>query len=65
MLTVGVVGRGSWDRRDPALKARYAAVLTVIAAKYSGDLYADVVTVFDKLRPLALRQQAPIGRLRT
>lgn len=65
MLTLGVVGRGSWDRRDPALRARYAAVLTVIADKYKGDLYADVLSVWDELRPLTLREQGQVRRLRT
>jgi hypothetical protein len=65
MLTIHVVGRGAWDRPDPTLKARYAAVLTVTAPKYKGDLYADVLKAFDQLRPLALRQQGQVRRLRT
>lgn len=66
MLTVAVVGRSVWNTKDPALTARYAAVLTVSAPKYDGDLYADVLAQFDMLRPLTLRQPVqPRGRLRT
>jgi hypothetical protein len=65
MLTAQVVGRGAWDRRDPNLQAPYGAILTVTAPKYAGDLYADVVSVFDRLRPLTLRQSATVRRVRT
>lgn len=66
MLTIGVLGRGPWDTKNPALKARYAAVLTVDAPKYDGDLYADVLAVYPKLKAMTLRQQPPArDRLRT
>jgi hypothetical protein len=66
MLTISVLGRGSWDRRDTRLQARFAAILTVDAPKYDGDLYAEVIAAFDKLKPLTLRGQSRgTGRLRT
>jgi hypothetical protein len=66
MLTISVLGRGPWDTKNPALKARYAAVLTVDAPKYGGDLYADVLAMYPQLRALTLRSQPrPRTRVRT
>ncbi|WP_404364499.1 S8 family peptidase [Corallococcus coralloides] len=58
MLTVGVLGRGSWDKKDPNLRARFAAVLTVDAPKFDGDLYQQVLANFNLVQPLKLRQQS-------
>jgi hypothetical protein len=55
MLTISIMGRGAWDKKDPALQARFAAVLTVEAPKYKGDLYQEVLATYDKLKPLSLR----------
>ncbi|WP_404364487.1 S8 family peptidase [Corallococcus coralloides] len=66
MLTLVVLGRRSWDKKDKEIKARYAAVLTVDAPKYKGDLYQAVVRSFPKLQPLLRPQtRGPSGRLRT
>ena len=56
-LTVSIVGRGPWDVPNPKLQAVYAAVLTISAPKYTGDLYDEVRASFDKLRPLALQSR--------
>ena len=57
-LTVTIVGRGPWDMPNPKLQAVYAAVLTVSAPRYGGNLYDEVRSQFDKLRPLALQSRA-------
>ncbi len=59
-LTLGILGRGSWDKAAPDLQARYAAVLTVTAAKYKGDLYADVLSAFPLLQPIQLRPRVDV-----
>jgi hypothetical protein len=66
LLTLTVLGRRGWGKKNPALRARYAAVLTVDAPKYGGDLYADVRAYHPVLVPLtATNPQLPSGRLRT
>lgn len=60
ILTVSTIGRGSWDKPDPNLKVRFACVLTVDAPKYAGDLYAEVLSQYTKLRALALRTTPPV-----
>ncbi|XXT16690.1 S8 family peptidase [Sorangium sp. So ce429] len=66
LLTVAVQGRGDWDQKDPSLRARFAAVLTVDAPKYNGDLYTEVREAWDMLQPLRLRgQPMPHERIRT
>lgn len=64
LLTISVHGRGDWDQKDSSLVARFAAVLTIEAPKYNGDLYAEVLRSWDLLKPLHLRTQAT-PRLRT
>jgi hypothetical protein len=56
-LTLGIAGRGAWDSASPQLQASYAAVLTVSAPKYRGDLYADVLNAFPLLQPIQLRSR--------
>lgn len=63
MLTVGVLGRGSWDKKDASLRARFAAVLTVDAPNFDGDLYQQVIANFQQVQPLKIREQST-GRLR-
>jgi hypothetical protein len=66
MLTLVVLGRRSWDKRDEKIKARYAAVLTVDAPNYKGDLYQAVSRSYPKLQPLMrIQPRGPSGRLRT
>lgn len=66
MLTLVVLGRRSWDKKDSQLKARYAAVLTVEAPNYDGDLYKAVLRSFPKLQTLMRGHlRGPGGRLRT
>ena len=54
-LTISILGRGEWDEADPSLSARFAAVLTVDAPKYNGDLYLDTMHAWNKLKPLTIR----------
>ena len=54
-VTVSMLGRGEWDHTDSNIQARFAAVLTVQAPKYSGDLYEQVTHAFVKLQPLRVR----------
>lgn len=54
-LTISILGRGEWDEVDPNLRARFAAVLTVDAPKYAGDLYLQTMHAWDKLKPLTIR----------
>jgi hypothetical protein len=63
MLTISIIGRGEWDHEDIDLKARFGAVLTVNAPKYKGDLYAQTLRAWTRLRPLNLRAEAE-NRLR-
>ena len=62
-LTLGIVGRGAWDSTSPQLRANYAAVLTVSAPKYRGDLYADMVNEFSRLQPIQLRSRTAAGHI--
>jgi hypothetical protein len=65
-LTVAIIGRGPWDVDDPKLQAVYAAVLTVSAPKFAGNLYDAVTAQFDKLRPLSLQSRVEAAaRLRS
>jgi len=59
-LTLGILGRGSWDKLASDLQARYAAVLTVTAARYKGDLYTDVLREFPRLQPIQLRPRVEV-----
>jgi hypothetical protein len=60
MLTLSIIGRGEWDSPDPKLQARYAAVLTADAPNYrGGDLYAQVLQNFTRLKPITLQQRVP------
>jgi hypothetical protein len=59
-VTIGIMGRGPWDRQAPELQARYAAVLTVSSPNYKLDLYAQVLAEFDKLQPLTLRSRLDV-----
>ncbi|MGD0679502.1 MAG: S8 family peptidase [Polyangiaceae bacterium] len=59
-LTIGILGRGSWDKLAPDLQARYAAVLTVTAPKYKGDLYADMLRASPLLQPIMLRSRLEV-----
>jgi hypothetical protein len=63
MVTLHVHGRGDWNRRDPRLQARYAAVLTVEAPKYVGDLYDEVVNLYTKVGPLSVRDHIRAARV--
>lgn len=54
-LTISILGRGEWDEEDPNLRARFAAVLTVDAPKYAGDLYLNTMQAWNKLKPLTIR----------
>ncbi len=66
LLTLSVLGRRGWGNKNPALRARYAAVLTVDAPKYGGDLYADIRAHYPVLVPLtAGMSRSPNRRLRT
>jgi hypothetical protein len=61
-LTLSFFGRGSWAKLSPVPpQARYAAVLTVHAKKYKGNLYSEVVNVYTKLMPIQLRNQIQIS----
>ncbi len=59
-LTLGIVGRGAWDSNSLQLRASYAAVLTVHAPKYRGDLYADVLNAYPLLQPIQLRSRTEV-----
>lgn len=59
-ITISVVGRGEWDKHSPLLQARYAAVLTVDAPKYGGNLYIETQNAFPLLVPIELRSRAEI-----
>jgi hypothetical protein len=61
MLTISLLGRGDWDAKDASLQARFAAVLTVDAPKYKGDLYQNVMKSWNRLRPLVLRPDNTIS----
>jgi hypothetical protein len=63
VLTIHGIGRGSWNRSDPSLKTQYAAVLTVDAPKYGGDLYAEVLKAFPRIGPMAIRDQGRVPRI--
>lgn len=58
-LTVSVVPRGPWETED-SVQASYAAILSVRAPKYDGDLYAAMVNAHQRLRAVAINAPVPI-----
>lgn len=52
-ITVSVISRSLWDL-DGSVQAPFAAMLTVSAPRYAGDLYADVLAEYGELRAIAV-----------